>query len=441
MADSIHFSVQVISRASGRSATAAAAYRSGTRIADERTGVVHDYRRKGGVVFSEVLLPSHAPSDFSDRSTLWNAVEQSEKGKNAQVCREIVAALPRELSRGENIAFARDYIRRTFVDAGMVADWAYHDPDGKNENPHIHVMLTMREVGEDGAFSPKAHKEYLCRIAGRKGSERYMTPAELKAAKDGWEKVFKYRKGNERRELTPTEAEDWKGCKKAHKDAIDRKVETNDWNDQGNVEKWREAYAWMQNQALDRAGLEKRVDHRSFERRGVERVPQVHLGPAARAMERRGVETVAGAKNRAIAELNGVVGRTDLSQDVKQDALEEAHAIRSMAAESPGEVRNRLHGFVVRAVERVREVATSAVQSRLPRLFQRHVPSAADIERRRAVQEAAERRRNAIALMRQRGPGRGPDLRNIADRAAEAFIASEEQTGRVVHRTRGGFDR
>lgn len=200
MADSIHFSVQVISRASGRSATAAAAYRSGTRIADERTGVVHDYRRKGGVVFSEVLLPSHAPSDFSDRSTLWNAVEQSEKGKNAQVCREIVAALPRELSRGENIAFARDYIRRTFVDAGMVADWAYHDPDGKNENPHIHVMLTMREVGEDGAFSPKAHKEYLCRIAGRKGSERYMTPAELKAAKDGWEKVFKYRKGNERRE-------------------------------------------------------------------------------------------------------------------------------------------------------------------------------------------------------------------------------------------------
>ena len=143
-----HLHAQVIGRKSGRSAVAAAAYRAGERLIDERAEKVHDYSRKGGVVYSEIIAPDYAPSFLRDRQQLWNAVEAAEKRKDAQLAREIDIALPRELDRAEQIHLVREFVRSEFVERGMIADVAVHDTDGTN--PHAHIMLTMREIAPDG---------------------------------------------------------------------------------------------------------------------------------------------------------------------------------------------------------------------------------------------------------------------------------------------------
>ncbi len=147
-----HFSAKVIGRSSGRSAVAAAAYRAGERLHDERIDRTHDFTNKAGVLHSEVMLPKGAPEAFADRATLWNAVEAAEKRKDAQLAREVEFALPRELSKKDNIKLAREFMKAEFVEKGMIADFNVHwdiGEDGKAK-PHAHVMLTMREVTKDG---------------------------------------------------------------------------------------------------------------------------------------------------------------------------------------------------------------------------------------------------------------------------------------------------
>ncbi|WP_157082327.1 Ti-type conjugative transfer relaxase TraA, partial [Sphingomonas pruni] len=143
---------KVISRANGSSALAAAAYRSASRLHDERLDRHHDFSNKAGVVHSEVMLPEDAPEHLSDREKLWNAVEAAEKRIDAQLAREIEFAIPREMSQEQGIALARDFVRQEFVDRGMIADLNVHWDIGADgmPKPHAHVMLTMREVGEDG---------------------------------------------------------------------------------------------------------------------------------------------------------------------------------------------------------------------------------------------------------------------------------------------------
>ena len=147
-----HFSAKVISRASGRSAVAAAAYRSASELPDERLERVHDFTAKTGVVHSEILLPAGAPERLADRTTLWNEVERGENRKDAQLAREVEFAIPREMKREDGIALARDFAQREFVDRGMVADLNVHwdfAADG-SAKPHAHVMLSMRAVGPEG---------------------------------------------------------------------------------------------------------------------------------------------------------------------------------------------------------------------------------------------------------------------------------------------------
>jgi len=147
-----HFSAKVISRANGSSALAAAAYRSASRLHDQRLDRHHDFSNKAGVVHSEVMLPDGAPDRLGDRETLWNEVEAVELRKDAQLAREIEFAIPRELSEKQGIALARDFVRREFVDSGMVADLNVHwdvGADGE-ARPHAHVMLALRDVDEDG---------------------------------------------------------------------------------------------------------------------------------------------------------------------------------------------------------------------------------------------------------------------------------------------------
>ena len=136
-----HCSIKIVSRGKGKSAVAAAAYRAGEKLTNEWDGLTHDYTRKGGVVHSEIMLPPHAPPSFSDRSILWNSVEQIEKSNNSQLAREIEIALPVELSREEQTRLVREYCSSQFVSKGMCADFNIHDTG--NGNPHAHILLTM----------------------------------------------------------------------------------------------------------------------------------------------------------------------------------------------------------------------------------------------------------------------------------------------------------
>jgi len=254
--DFCHIPVSIIKRSEGRSAVAAAAYRSGTKLTNEWDGLTHDYTRKGGVVHAEIMLPAHAPPEFADRSTLWNSVEQIEKARDSQLAREIEAALPRELSGEQQLALVRAYVKDNFVDKGMCADFAIHDKG--TGNPHVHIMLTLRPLKENGQWGAKCRKAYDLDENGQR----------IPDGKGGW---------------------------KNHRE------DTTDWNDKGNVEIWRAAWAAYTNQVLESAGRPERIDHRSYKRQGIDKIPSVHLGPAASQMEKRGIRTDKGEVNRQIA--------------------------------------------------------------------------------------------------------------------------------------------
>ena len=257
-----HCSIKIVSRGKGKSAVAAAAYRSGEKLTNEWDGLTHDYTKKGGVVHSEILLPAHAPPAFSDRSTLWNSVELSEKSNNAQLAREVEIALPVELSREEQTRLVREYCSSQFVSKGMIADFNLHDTGGGN--PHAHILLTMRPLDEKGAWLPKSKKEYVLDENGEKirlPSGRYKT----------------------------------------------RKVDLVDWNDRENAEVWRRAWADLANEYLEKNNRPERIDHRSYERQGIEQIPTVHVGVSATQMEKKGIVTERGELNRNIKAANRIL--------------------------------------------------------------------------------------------------------------------------------------
>ena len=257
-----HWNIGIVSRGKGKSAVAAAAYRSGEKLTNEWDGMTHDYTRKGGVVHTEIMLPLHAPPSFSDRSTLWNSVELYEKAGNAQLAREIDAALPIELSREEQIRLVREYCSSQFVSRGMCVDYAIHDTD--SGNPHCHIMLTMRPLDERGTWAAKSKKEYDLDENG----ERIRLPS---------------------------------GRYKTHK------VDLTGWNDKDNTLLWRKAWADFTNDFLERNGSPERIDHRSNAERGIDELPTVHMGVAACQMEKKGIATEKGELNRNIQKANRLI--------------------------------------------------------------------------------------------------------------------------------------
>lgn len=181
-----HLEAKVVGRGAGRSAVAASAYLSCSRLYNDYDGIQHDYTKKQGLVWQEVFLPEYAPQEWQDREKLWNAVEEVETAKDSRLAREFVVALPIELSREQQIELLQDFIREQFVSDGMCADAAIHDTDG--HNPHAHILLTVRPLDERGKWQYKTEKEYLCM---RNGEERGFTAAEFKSAQnDGWEKQY-----------------------------------------------------------------------------------------------------------------------------------------------------------------------------------------------------------------------------------------------------------
>ena len=282
----------MISRSQGRSATAAIAYRVAERIEDRRTGLTFDYAARGGVDHTEILAPDHAPDWVSDRSELWNRVEESETRKNSQVAREVRVALPAELTHAQRVELVRDFAQEQFVDRGMIADIALHAPgrDGDDRNHHAHILLTTREIGPEG-FTTK----------------------------------------------------------------------NRDWNKVEVLEGWREAWARDSNIALERAGIEDRVDHRTLEaqrdealelasaarERGdegaelretvraieLDRPPLPQLSPGAWQMKERGIE----------------VGRVGAWHDAKARAAE----VMEVARELAGHVRDWLDRAADRVLDRL----------------------------------------------------------------------------------------
>ena len=198
-----HLEAKVVSRGVGRSAVAASAYLSCSRLYNDYDGIQHDYTKKQGLVWQEVFLPAMAPPEWKDREQPWNAVEEVETAKDSRLAREFVVALPIELSRTEQIELLQEFIQGQFVADGMCADAAIHDTDG--HNPHAHILLTVCPLDERGKWQYKTEKEYLCM---KNGEERGFTAADFRTAQnEGWEKQYPYNVSKKKVYMTPSTAE------------------------------------------------------------------------------------------------------------------------------------------------------------------------------------------------------------------------------------------
>ena len=262
-----HLNVKQIKRSQGQSAVASAAYRAGEKLYSEYYGEVSDYTNKGGVICSEILLPDHAPREYADRQTLWNAVEKAERGKKAQLAYSFDIALQNEFSMDENIALARHFLLEHFVSRGMVVDFAIHVPDtepGGISNPHFHVMSPIRPIDPNGKWGCKQHRVYELDEDGNRLLDE---------------------NGN----------------------YIFNAVPTTDWGSPETLEYWREQWAAMCNAKFEEKGIGERIDHRSYERQGIDLLPTVHEGPAVRQMEAKGIRTDKGEFNRWIKATNALV--------------------------------------------------------------------------------------------------------------------------------------
>ena len=262
-----HLSVTQTKRSAGQSAIASAAYRAGERLYSEYYGEYSDYTRKGGVICSDILLPSHAPPEYADRQTLWNAVEKAERGKNAQLAYSFDIALQNEFSLEENIALARQFLLENFVSRGMVVDFAVHQPDredGGIPNPHFHVLCPIRPIEQNGKWGLKQRRVYEV-------------------------------------------DEDGNRIRDQNGEFIFNAVPTTDWGSPETLEYWRQTWAELCNGKFAEKGLDVRIDHRSYERQGVELLPTVHEGATVRAMEKKGIRTEKGEFNRWIKATNAVI--------------------------------------------------------------------------------------------------------------------------------------
>lgn len=246
--------VGIVSHRSGRSAIAAAAYRAADKLQNAYDGRTFDYTRKQGVICSGILAPDHAPDWVYDREVVWNRHQTSQLKKNgelrsdAQLAREVMVALPQELTGEQNIELAKEYAK-VFVAQGMVVDFSVHDK--RDGNPHVHYLLTMRDITGDG-FSKK---------------------------------------------------------KNGH------------WDRNEYVIGWRKAYEDITNRHLEMNGFAERICVDSYEKQGIDRIPSVHLGPAAHYMEQMGIETDRGNINRHIQEANREIEGIDTEIEILKRRL------------------------------------------------------------------------------------------------------------------------
>lgn len=313
-----HLEAKVVSRGAGRSAVAAAAYLSCSKILNDYDGIQHDYTRKKGLVWQEVFLPEFAPSEWKERDVLWNAVEENEKTKDSRLAREFVVALPIELSEAQWKKLLSDFISDAFVADGMCADVAIHNPYPPGHNPHAHIMLTVRPLDEKGNWQYKTQKEYLC---VKNGEEQGFTADEFKAAQtEGWEKQYQYKVGKKKGYMTASVAEE-KGYERVSKYPKSTKYGRQNpiaerWNSEEQLVEWRKAWADVTNRHLEQYGHDERIDHRSHAERGLDEQPTIHEGVVARTLEKKGIVSDRCELNRQIKTDNALL--RDLKATVKK---------------------------------------------------------------------------------------------------------------------------
>ena len=298
-----HFDVKIIQRSKRQSAVASAAYQSGERLFSEYDQKQKYYSHKSEIVHTEIMLPPHAPPEYADRNTLWNAAEAIEKQWNSQLARRFVLAIPRELPRSQYADLIRDYCREFFVSKGMIADFAIHDKgDG---NPHAHILLTMRAMDEQGKWLPKSRKVYDLDENGER----------IRLASGRW---------------------------KSHKE------DTVDWNEQYHAEEWRHGWKLVQNKYLELAGSPERVDMRSYERQGLDVLPTVHMGAAVSALERKGIETNIGNLNRDIKAANRMMNAIRSTiRNLRNWIADIMEATKEAFAETEAQAKNTSPNLVI----------------------------------------------------------------------------------------------
>ena len=270
-----HFNVTQASRGKGQSAVACAAYRAGEKLMDNYYGEIQDYTRKGGVLYTEILLPEHAPERFLDRQTLWNEVESVERHPQAQLAYSFNIALQNEFTFEENLELARRFVQENFVNKGMIVDMAIHNPDKDPEgipNPHFHVLAPIRPLNQDGTWGVKQYREYVLDEDGN-------------CIKD-----------------------------KNGKDKFNA-VSTTDWGNSATLLLWRENWTKLCNEKFEEKGLDVRIDHRSYTDQELDKLPTIHEGPTVRAMEKKGIRTDKGDWNRMIKSTNTLLAK--LKNEIK----------------------------------------------------------------------------------------------------------------------------
>lgn len=251
---------------------ASAAYRAGEKLYSERYGETSDYSHKHGVVCSGILLPEHAPKEYADRQTLWNAVEKNERRRDAQLAYSDEFSFQNEFTYEENMALVLRFLQENFVSKGLICDYAVHDPErepGGTPNPHMHVLIPMRAIEPDGRFGKKQEQVFVLDENGN-------------------------RIWDEKRGRYKTESRSCNGLDK-----------------HGALEELRESWARLCNEKFEEKGLDIHLDNRSYERQGVEMLAQIHEGPAVHAMEKKGVRTEIGDYNRFVRQLNAVIRETE----------------------------------------------------------------------------------------------------------------------------------
>lgn len=260
-----HFSVKQVSRGKGQTVVNSAAYISGQKLYNDYYGQVHDYTKKSGVMFTEILKPDYVPERLSDRETLWNEVERAEKGKRAQLAYSFDIALQNELTLEENIQLAREFCQEQFVARGMIVDLAVHEGKSKDgdepSNPHFHVLAPIRPFTEEG-------------IWGNKQKRKYVLDEEGNRIKDAQGKY------------------------------VFNAVSTTGWNDPELLKEWRKAWTEKVNGKFRECHMAARIDHRSYKEQGIDLIPTIHEGYEVRAMEKKGIKTIIGELNRAIQQFN-----------------------------------------------------------------------------------------------------------------------------------------
>lgn len=283
-----HLSVQIIGRSDGRSAVAAAAYRAAAKLYEQETDTIKSYINKEHVVYTDIMLPQNAPIEYLNRENLWNSVHAIEKNSNAQLAREFNMAFPVEfdLSTKKTVLYR---FMKMLCDQGMCADGAIHD---LAHNPHAHIMATLRAIDEQGNWLPKQRKVNVLDAEGnripildRKGKQK-----TDKAGRKQWKAEI---------------------------------IKTTNWDEEDTLEQWRKAWADICNDYLDK---EHQIDHRSYKDRGIEQTPTVHIGVAAAAMERMGIQTERGDQNRGIRAANAYIASVKAAMTADADRIVEMQA-------------------------------------------------------------------------------------------------------------------